>query len=117
VTSDPTLFVRKGASGTVVRGVAITGPSAGMVLSGSKDVELDAVWIHDTADRGIDVESTLGATSLSVHDSLFEKTSSIGIYSSGAATTIERTVFRDTRPKGGQLGRAINARAASLDIP
>jgi hypothetical protein len=59
----PALFVADGASGTEIRGMALSGASLGVLLSGSEDVVLDQVWIHDTGARGINAESTRGTTS------------------------------------------------------
>lgn len=45
------VFVRSLAHGTELRAMAILGDSGGVVISGSEDVTIDRVWVHDTAFR------------------------------------------------------------------
>lgn len=52
--------------------LGITGANDGVSLSGSSDVLLDEVWIHDSASRGADVQNDLRPTSLALRRSLLE---------------------------------------------
>jgi hypothetical protein len=90
--------ITTGAQGTEVRGLAITGAGAGVVSTGSEDVALEALWIHDTVSVGVGVESSYGPTSLRLVASLVEGTHHMGVLVSGAQITIEGCVVRDTLP-------------------
>jgi hypothetical protein len=108
----PALFVADGASGTEIRGMAFSGASLGVLLSGSEDVVLDQVWIHDTGARGINAESTLGTTSFRLTRSLVERATELALFVSGVDAAVMETTVRDTRPTaGGDLGRGLNVRA------
>lgn len=92
-------LVVTGASGAEVGGLAITGLVAyGVFVSGSSDVVLDRLWVHDVAGRGIDLEDSLGTTSVRVTDTLVEQCVDIGTYVAGAEVTVERSVVRGTLP-------------------
>ncbi len=102
VGSAPTpaaLAIRTGADGTQVRGLAIRGTTTGLVVSGSHNVALDRLWVHDNAARGINVQQTFGPTAVTISDSLFEQNYAIGVYVSGSEATIEGTVLRTTQPR------------------
>ncbi|HZO11660.1 MAG TPA: right-handed parallel beta-helix repeat-containing protein, partial [Polyangiaceae bacterium] len=87
------------------------------MLSGSTDVLVDEVWIHDTSDRGIDAESTFGETSIVVQRSLLEGNQEVGAFFAGAEGTIDATVIRDALPDeqgaGGQ-GILVTMQGASI---
>jgi hypothetical protein len=104
---EPAITIRDGADASALRGLDITGPSLGVLLSGSEEVVLEELWIHDTGVRGINVESTLGPTSLSLRSSLIERATEIGVYVSGAQVTIEDVAVRDTRTQGNLFGRGL----------
>jgi hypothetical protein len=90
------VVVASGAPATEVRDVAVTGPALGIALSGSEDVVIDRVWVHDAGSWGIDAEDALGTTSLAVRGSLVEDNREIGIFSLGVETSVEATVVRHT---------------------
>ena len=92
------LQVLAGADGTEVHDLALTGPLLGFGLSGAAGVVLDRVWIHDTGDRGVDVEDTLGTTSVSMSGCLVEATAEVGVFLSGVEASVEASAVRDTRP-------------------
>ncbi|KYF93034.1 hypothetical protein BE20_10420 [Sorangium cellulosum] len=97
------------ASRSEVRSLAITGPANGFATSGSSDVVLDRLWIHDTTREGVHIENSIGPTSVAVSDSLIEATSEVGVDVIGSTATIQATVVRDTQPlRGGTLGRGIH---------
>ena len=87
--------IRAGATGTELATLAIRGPTIGVLLSGSENVVLDRVWIHDNPRRGVDAESALGPTSILLRDSLVEANGGTNVFVAGAAATIDRAVLRD----------------------
>jgi len=108
------LFIREAAGGTEVRGLAVRGALLGLVVSGAEDVLIERVWVHDTLDRGINVESVLGATSITVRDSLVEETQDAGVLVAGSEATLEGLLVRRTLPwSSAQLfGRGISIELA-----
>jgi hypothetical protein len=92
------VLISGSADGTELRGVAVRGPEYGVIVSGAEGVVLSHVWVHDTAERGIDAENTLGKTSLAVEDSLVERARDASIISLSAEITIARSVVRDAVP-------------------
>lgn len=112
-----TVFIRAFASGTEVRGLAIRGPTVGLLVSGSEGVVVDGLWIHDAAGRGINVENTLGTTSLTVAGSLIEDNNDIGLRVIGSAVTVAGSVIRGTSPRTAdqRYGRGISAEACGAN--
>ncbi|MBI4701292.1 MAG: right-handed parallel beta-helix repeat-containing protein [Deltaproteobacteria bacterium] len=104
------VFVKKGADESEIHSLGIRGEKCGILVSGSKQVQIDRVWIHDTAQRGLDVERALGPTSVTVKASLVETARELGVFVSGSDATIEATVVRDTQPDEKDLvgGRSIH---------
>ncbi len=94
-TGDQTVFIVEGASGSAVRSLAITGAGRGVRASGALDVQLDRVWIHDTAGRGVSVVNGFGPTSLEVVGSLVEATVGMGVYALGTEVTVRASEVRD----------------------
>ncbi|WP_437604199.1 right-handed parallel beta-helix repeat-containing protein [Sorangium sp. So ce590] len=94
----PAVDIWQQADRTEVHGLALRGYS-GIIMSGSEDVELDRVWVHDTEDVGIIVE-WFGTASVKVRSSLIEDTSSAGIWVFGASASIEQTNVRDAANVG-----------------
>jgi hypothetical protein len=90
------VLITTSADGSELRGLAITGPSVGLALSGSLGVIASALWIHDTGSRGVNVQDDLGATSLSLQDALVERSNQIGIFDGGATLDVEHVAVRDT---------------------
>jgi hypothetical protein len=112
-----------GATGTLflsyvgpfeVRGLAIVANGTrGIIGSDIESLLVDSVWIHDTGQRGINVEETFGPTVLTVSNTLIENVREYGVYVAGSTATIERTHIRDM---GVQLsdnsgGEALHVRA------
>lgn len=109
-----TVFIRPGANGTELRDLAITGDTIGVALTGSVDVLLDRVWIHDTRSRGILAQSDLGPTGINVERSLVELATEIGAFLEGTVVTVDRSVIRGTRPIAGRSGRGISVQESHL---
>jgi hypothetical protein len=76
-------------------------------MSGSENVVLERLWVHDTGDRGIDVENVLGSTSATVRGTLVERATGHGVYALGVTVTLEDIVVRDTLLDGDNRGRGI----------
>jgi hypothetical protein len=96
------------ASGTEVRGVAVTGEAEGFEVSGAERVVFDRVRVHDTDSVGIFIGDGLGATSVVVSNSLVEDVRQIGVYAAGADLTVDAVVVRRTA-LGGASGRGVEA--------
>ena len=92
--------IRPGANGTEVAGLAITTSTnaAAVGVSGVENVSLDRLWIHDASGRGINVQSDLGATSMTVRETLVERNRVFGVFVAGSQATLARVVVRDTLP-------------------
>ncbi|WP_437670761.1 hypothetical protein [Sorangium sp. So ce131] len=88
----------RNANGAEVHSLAITGPSAGFITSGARDVVLDRVWIHDTTLFGVGTEDSVGASSFTVNASLVEATTGVGMGIIGSDATILATTVRGTLP-------------------
>lgn len=104
----PAISVLEGADDTELRGLDITGPSLGVLVSGSEQLNLQQLRIHDTGARGINAESTLGPTSFALGESLVERAGEFGIFVSGAQVTIGASVVRQTRIKGTVFGHGVS---------
>jgi hypothetical protein len=105
-------IIYDGASQSELHSLAITGPSAGVGTSGSSDVLVDRVRIHDTLSRGLDINGALGPSSITVSNSLIEAAGEAGVSVGGSVATIEATVVRDTQASSnGANGRGINVQA------
>jgi hypothetical protein len=111
------IVIRGGADGTEVHGLGVTGTAAGIVVSGSIDVLLEQVRMHDTSSRGLNVQPTLGPTSVTLRSALVERTHEIGVYFAGPGNTMESVVVRGTLAKVGDqiLGRGVGVQI-DLDL-
>ncbi|MBW2528869.1 MAG: right-handed parallel beta-helix repeat-containing protein [Deltaproteobacteria bacterium] len=100
-TAVGALEIHTGASGSEVVGLAITSEAnpASIAVSGVEDVTLERLWLHDGSGRGINVQNDLGPTSLTIRDTLIERSHDIGVYVSGAEATLTGLVIRDTLPR------------------
>ncbi|MBI4700172.1 MAG: hypothetical protein HY744_03220 [Deltaproteobacteria bacterium] len=100
--------IQNGATGSAVRGLALRGASVGLGLSGSKKVEAQWLWIHDTSSTGIDIEDTIGPSSAAIRDVLVENATALGVFIISTPVELERVVVRDTRSDLKKLhGRGI----------
>lgn len=88
--------VRAGADGSEVRGIAAGGAAMGIAVSGSQGVLVQDVWAHGAAGRGVDVENTLGPTSVTLRTLLVDGATEMGVYLSGVTADVERLVVRGT---------------------
>jgi hypothetical protein len=93
-SAPSTIRVLAGADGTVLRGLGVSGSARGITLSGSRDVVLDRLWIHDTGDHGVIALADLGPTSTLLTGVLVEATAQRGVVVDGTDATIEASVVR-----------------------
>ncbi len=106
--------LQKGANGTEVHGVAVTGAKVGVGVSGASGVVIEHVWIHGAGNGGLNVQDDLGPTSVALKGSLVEKNHTYGVLVIGSDVVIEATAVRSTLPNAlGQRGRGISARGSS----
>jgi hypothetical protein len=94
------VLVQDGAGGTILRGLAVTGAADGVLVTGSLDVTLEELWVHDTGGRGIDVEAAFGPTRAVVRHALVEGTGLIAIYAGGAELAVEAAHVRTPAAQG-----------------
>ncbi len=112
------VLVKEGADGSEVVGVALTGEHNGFGSSGSLDLLVDRVWIHDTALAGATAMDGPGPTSLRLRDSLVERSHGYGVLCAGSEVSVERTVIRDTLALDageGPFGRGVNVQATATN--
>jgi hypothetical protein len=100
-TGGAALSILGGAKGTEVHGLALRGGAEGLKVDGSPDVVVDGVWIHDTARRGVEVESSYGATRLSIAHTLVERASGMGMFFLASTATVDASVVRDGQVLAG----------------
>ncbi len=107
------------ADGTEIGGIALRSAGTGITMSGSRDVLIDRVRVHDNANFGIDASSELGPTSLVVRDTLIERNNFIGLFLAGAEATVSASVVRTTLPRlsDQMFGRGISMQLFCLDTP
>src|SRR5262249_54194451 len=72
VATTPAIVVL-GADGAEIRDLAVTGPSIGIGVKNSVDVQIDRVWLHDLSERGILLQHTVGPNSAKLTRSLIER--------------------------------------------
>jgi hypothetical protein len=108
-SASATVRVLTFADGAVLRGLAVRGPVVGIATWDTVDLELDRLWIHDNAGRGLNIESPTRKASVTLTDSLIEGNHEHGIVNTGAALTIERTTVRANEPLGNSGGRGLTA--------
>ncbi|MBW2459571.1 MAG: hypothetical protein JRI68_34070, partial [Deltaproteobacteria bacterium] len=108
-----------GADGSEVGGLAIRGPGIGILLSGSENVLVDRVRVHDNATRGIDAEATLGPTSIELRGSLIEQNREAGLLLLGVSATVDASVVRGTLPRASDqtAGRGLNIQSECASTP
>ncbi len=93
------LDFRTGAQGAEAHGFAITGSNpVGVSIWGVEDVLLTHLWVHEPAGRGLNLQATLGPTSVTVQHTLVEGSHDIGVFVYGSAATLDGVVVRDTLP-------------------
>ncbi|RLB45883.1 MAG: hypothetical protein DRI90_27940, partial [Deltaproteobacteria bacterium] len=68
----PSVLIMDGVDATTVRGVALTGPTFGLVQVASQGVVLEEAWVHHNASAGVQIQSTAGDAAITVRGTLIE---------------------------------------------
>jgi hypothetical protein len=80
-----------------------------VIASGSENLLLDRVWIHDTTMPAVVVEGTIGPSSLAMSGSLVERTTQAGLSISGAQASVDTSAIRDIAADStGRFGQGIS---------
>jgi hypothetical protein len=93
------ICMTRGADGSVVGGLSLTGQGNGLAISGALNVVVDSVRAHDNAFQGIGIEVTVGPASVAIVRSLLEQNRDFGLSVSGAQATVEASVLRANLPR------------------
>ncbi|MBW2526652.1 MAG: DUF1565 domain-containing protein [Deltaproteobacteria bacterium] len=102
------VVIRTGADGTELHGLAVTGAAGGVRVEGSSQVLLDQLWIHDTADRGVTLQSEGAPVQAVVSNTLIDGATVLGVQVAGADLELDRCAVRSTREQNpGGLGQAV----------
>jgi Right handed beta helix region len=96
------------ADGAEIHSLAVTGPVAGIGVSGATGVEIEGVWIHDTGGQGLNVQNDLGPTSVTMTSSLVEQSHTAGIFVEGSVATIEASAIRSSLTDANGIGRGVD---------
>ncbi|MFH2009930.1 MAG: right-handed parallel beta-helix repeat-containing protein [bacterium] len=104
--------IAAGGAGTTVRGVTLTGPGEGIVLSGAQQVVLSQLQVVDASEIGIFAE---GGAEVSLQQVVVAGCAYLGVASRGSTLSVEQSVVRSTRPQSGtgRFGRGIHAECSS----
>ena len=94
--SQEAISIGKGATGTELHDLAVTGAASAILLSGAEEVVVERVWLHDLAGAGLAVFGVKGPTAAQLRGSLVEAAAQGGILVGGATVTVEESVVRDT---------------------
>ncbi|MFH2008952.1 MAG: right-handed parallel beta-helix repeat-containing protein, partial [bacterium] len=114
-TPRPPLTLLSSASGSTIRGVTLTGPGEGLLISGAQQVVLSQVQVRDASAIGINLDSDAEADLQRV---VVAGCAETGILSSGSALRVEESVVRDTRPTRGtgRYGRGIEVMCSTSGV-
>lgn len=93
--------------------VSVTGTATAIGVAGAK-VLLDRVHVHDAGDRGVDIEDFGGPTTVTLRDSLIERSGRIGLFIEGSTVDVERSVVRGTRGLKGEGTNGVLARPGEV---
>lgn len=116
-TAEAAIFVKTGADGSELRQLGITGGRSGVLIAASEGLLVDALWIHDTARRGLDAENAFGPLELRVTRTLIERATSAGVVLLGLDATLEGIEVRDTLPgiEAPVYGQGMGIQASPYD--
>src|SRR5262249_12253782 len=93
------------ASGSEVRGLTVTGPRTGIVVSDARAVTLEDVSVQEAGYFGVVMSRRAGAT---LRGALIEQNRVAGVFGESSDATIEGTVVRANQPDGtGRFGAGI----------
>jgi hypothetical protein len=112
----PALQLGSGAGQSVVRGMALSAGSLGLVILEAEGVLAEQLWVHNTGGVGVAVT---GGGSATLRDSLVELARTVGVFAGGATLTMERAEVRATLPTASDLtvGWGVVAAVANTGVP
>jgi len=88
------------AGGSEAHGLALLGASDGVFVENTAGLVLDQLWIHGTAQRGLEADDTTGKTSVTLSRSLIEGSGELGVFAYAADVTLDASVVRSTHTLG-----------------
>lgn len=103
-----TVGVFQNASGTAVSGLSITGTTRALGVSGSTDVVLAGLRLHDTSNTALLVQDAFGPTSATLTDSLIERAGGAAALIERSLLAMDRVEIRDPIPNANGPGRGPN---------
>jgi hypothetical protein len=103
VPAVPAVLIGPGADGTSVRRIAVSGADRGIQVDGATDVNVEAVWIHDTHKSGMVVLDDLGDSGARLAASLVERTERTAVSAFGSQLQVTDSVLRDVLPRQPDL--------------
>lgn len=104
----PAITFGSGSSGSVARGLGISGDGRGVVVSDAEGVSLHDLWLHDLTSDGVTAERSTAPTEVTLRHSLIESATGRGAYAVGAQLTLEELAIRDLLPNALGMGRAVD---------
>jgi hypothetical protein len=107
--------VNESAASVIVRDLGCSGQGRGVHSRGAPDLLLERVWIHHTANVGVQVATGSGAATVTLRDSLIERAEQHGLLVRGAAAVVERSQIRGAT-RGDGTGSGITGVVAG-DVP
>ncbi|MFH2005902.1 MAG: DUF1565 domain-containing protein [bacterium] len=104
--------INSGGSSSTVRGVTLTGPAEGLVLSGAQQVVVRQVQVLDASDVGIEVRDE---AEVLLEQVVVAGCVRHGVYARGGTLELVESEVRDSRPQPGtgEYGRGINVQCSS----
>jgi hypothetical protein len=95
-----------GGDGTQIGGISVSGPSAGIGVSGVEQVSIERVRVFDAGVVGIDVVDDFGATDVRIENVLIENSGGTGLRILRSSAVILSSVIRLSDDSGVTLHQA-----------
>lgn len=117
-TSTATLTLLKGAGGSVVRGVRVTGPAMGVLVKGANKVLLQGIVIDGTGYKGLRADVASSDTAeVTIKDSLVSGCARSGVSVYSSSLTVEGCEVRATKSTPSPTHGVLASVDASLQTP
>ncbi|MFH2009883.1 MAG: right-handed parallel beta-helix repeat-containing protein [bacterium] len=106
------LNITAGGAGTSIRGVTLTGPASGLVVTGAAQVVVEQVQVRDASGIGVDL---FDGSEVSLQQVVVTGCGTAGVMFSGSSVVLAESVVQDTRSRQGtqRYGRGIEAQCSS----
>ena len=96
-TDAAALTIKSGAGGTTLRGLTITGPGYGVVVSGATKISIKQVAVTDTGEPGIYADAAAGVLpDVTIEDSLLARCKLGGVFTRGGTLVLKGVESRET---------------------